>query len=445
MLSNTTDLLLQNDSTPICEVNVEGHNFILVAYVCFGLVLFGIPANILTICVLKSDAKRNTACYLMLVLATQDLILLIFYALYYIVPLLYDKHRWFSFCIKVIRKADSPILFLLVWFKFAEAYTIVSISFDRFIALRYPFKSARICTVSNAKRIQIVIVLVGLFIKLPILILDFCYHDESLPCDTCVPIFVNQPWYKMFSQVYIQIFDQIVTFIVPLLCLLFVNIYLIWKLQSVEMLKEFDNKSPQIHRVFPEISSEVQMENQFSSSKNNKHLKPLTPRLGRLDHYRQQNDSTGNDSYSVQLRRRWRSHQARNISAMLICVISVFIVCETPTALYFFYQLHEMIWKNEDEPKGAQSLYAIALFTAILNFGSNFLIYGLVGRRFRWLLRQTISRWTYMCLHCKRRKPARRQVQKRMLQTIRMRHNIDNERAKIPKSPSTLVENNVNI
>lgn len=441
MLSNITNYQLLNDSSSLkCESSLEEVEFILVAYVCFALVLFGIPANILTICVLKSDTKRNTARYLMIVLATQDFILLIFYGIYYIVPLLHDKHRWFSFCILIIKKGDTPILFFLSWFKLSEAYTIVSISIDRFVALRYPFKSARICTVSNAKRIQLGIAVVGLTIKLPILILDFCYHNENIPCDNCIPVFKDEPWYNMFSKIYIQIFDQIVTYVVPLICLLVINIYLIWKLQSVEMLRDFDNKSPQLHRVSPDISSEV-----CSPSANHNHLRPPTPRLWRLDHYRQNVDSSSNNSNTVQMRQRWRTHQARNISAMLICVISVFIVCETPTAVYIFFQLHEMIWKSEEKAQW-MSLYAIALLTAIMNFSSNFLIYGLVGRRFRWLLKQTISRWTYMCLHCKRRKPLRRQVQKRMLQTIRLRHNnIEYDRVKNPMTLSVVMENSGNI
>lgn len=441
MLNGTTDLLPLNDSmtTTYCKQGVQGFYFILVAYVCSGLVLFGLPANIITICVLNSDTKRNTARYLMLVLATQDLVLLIIYAIYYIVPLLYTRHRWFSFCIQIIWKADSPILFLLGWFKFSEAYTIVSISIDRFLALRYPFKSARICTVSNAKRVQIVIVLVGFFIKLPILILDFCYYDHVSQCDSCEPIFQDQPWYKMFWLVYGQLFDQIVTYLVPLLCLLFVNIYLIWKLQSVEILKGFESKLPQIHRASTEVSSEVNLGNRYCPPKYNKIRRRPTPRLGSLDHYRHQSDSNGNETQGVQLKQRWRIHQARNISAMLICVISVFIVCETPTALYFFYDLHVMIWIKQEERVPAESLYAIALFTANLNFASNFLIYGLVGRRFRWLLRQTISRWKYMCFHCKRRRPERRQVQKRMLHNMRMRHAIDDGRYKNPLSFNTVV------
>ncbi|VDD77185.1 unnamed protein product [Mesocestoides corti] len=426
MLPNLTDPQQINESHygDYCRQGLQGSNFILVVYVCSVVVLFGIPANILTICVLKSDTKRNTARYLMLVLATQDLLLLILYAVYYIVPLLYQRLEWFSYFIQIVWSADSPILFLLGWFKFAEAYTIVSISIDRFVALRYPFKSARICTVSNAKRSQALIALVGLVIKLPLLILDFCYYDWMKQCGSCEPIFRDRPWYKMFWLVYVQLIDQIVTFIIPLLCLLFVNVYLIWKLQSVEILKGFDDKMHHNPTIITDFSLDTHLQGtdqEYTSTKHEKYLKPATPRLGRLDHYRQQNSVTTNESQNQHQRQRRRTHQARNISAMLVCVISVFIICETPTALYFFRDLYSMIWVKEEDRVAMHSLYAIALFTAMLNFASNFLIYGLVGRRFRWLLKQNVSRWKYMCLHCERRRPVRRDLQKRMLQTIQLR------------------------
>ncbi len=425
LTNNATAISALNETleSVTCKQGLQGSNFILVAYVCSVIGLFGIPANILTICVLRSDPKRNTARYLMLILATQDLLLIFLYGIYYIVPLLYQRFGWFSFFIQIIWSADSPILFLLGWFKFAEAYTIVSISIDRFVALRYPFKSASICTVSNAKRAQLVIILVGLATKLPLLILDFCYYDWGNKCDSCEPVFRNQPWYNMFWLVYVQLIDQIVTFLIPLLCLVFVNVYLIWQLQSVKILKEVADKTVKASQPASDTSSDAQQ--RYNSSVINNHPKHPTPRLGRLDHYRQQSEAYTTESQNIQNRQRRRTHQVRNVSAMLVCVITVFIICETPTALYFFRDVHAMIGGLERDKGAMHTLYAIALLTAMLNFASNFLIYGLVGRRFRWLLKQTFSRWTYMCIHCRRRRPVHRGPQKRLLHPIRMRRNID--------------------
>lgn len=160
-----------NSTLPVvCKPGLDGSYFILVAYVCSLIGLLGIPANALTICVLKMDQKKSTTRYFMLVLATQDTLLIILYSIYYILPLLYGRFGWFSSSIQYLWSADAPILFLLSWFKFAEGYTIVSISIDRFVALRYPFKSASVCTVSNAKRSQMIIWTVGLATKLPNLI-----------------------------------------------------------------------------------------------------------------------------------------------------------------------------------------------------------------------------------------------------------------------------------
>lgn len=407
-----------------CKQGLQGSNFILVAYVCSIIGILGIPANILTICVLRSDTKRNTARYLMLILATQDLILILLYITYYILPLLYPKFGILSWFIQVIWSADSPILFLLGWFKLAEAYTIVSISLDRFVALRYPFKSASICTVSNAKRAQLVIVLFGLVEKLPLLVLDFCYYDWSNKCDSCEPYFRNQSWYNTFWLVYVQLFDQIVTFLIPLLCLVIVNVYLIWQLQSVKILRFVGEKVQNNIPSGPETSSDGPVNPRYTTHCHQ--TKPPPPRLGRLDHYRQQNDTSCTEAQNLQDRQRRRTHQVRNVSAMLVCVITVFIICETPTALYFFRDLHSMVGGGgERDKESMHSLYAIALLTAMLNFASNFLIYGLVGRRFRWLLKATFSGWIYRCAHCRRKPPLIHRGPEKftMLQAVRLRNN----------------------
>lgn len=403
-----------NSTLPVvCKPGLDGSYFILVAYVCSLIGLLGIPANALTICVLKMDQKKSTTRYFMLVLATQDTLLIILYSIYYILPLLYGRFGWFSSSIQYLWSADAPILFLLSWFKFAEGYTIVSISIDRFVALRYPFKSASVCTVSNAKRSQMIIWTVGLATKLPNLILDFCYYDWKKKCDACEPIFLSYPWYTWYRLIYVQLIDQIITFLIPLLSLLFVNVYLVWQLQNINTFKCTQVKPTKCQ------ASETSSETHTCSTRYVMGIR-APPRLGRLDHYQQCNNRVNESSLNAQSelnRQRRRNHQTRNTSAMLICVISVFIVCETPTALYFFRDLHSMIWIKEQERQPSLALYTIALFTAMLNFASNFLIYGLVGRRFRWLLRNLFFRWSYMCAHCER--PIRR-PQKR-LQPIRTR------------------------
>ncbi|VDK77774.1 unnamed protein product [Dibothriocephalus latus] len=320
-LSASVRLVNQTFDGKECSSSLRGPYFILVAYVCSFIGLFGIPANALTVCVLRADRKKNTARYLMLVLAAQDLSLIIIYMIYYIVPLLHQRFEAFPFIIQYIWFADSPILFLLGWFKFSEAYTIVLISIDRFVALRYPFKSASICTLSNARRAQVLIWVVGLASKLPNLILDFCYHDWYSQCDSCEPIFIKQPWYGTFRLVYVQIIDQIITFLIPLACLVLLNGYLIWQLRGVDKL-----------------------------------------------------------------------YAAENRCTMLVCVITMFIICETPTALYFFLEMYAKIRGVETIRETTLAVYAIALFTAMINFACNFVIYGLVGCRFRWILKQSVNR-----------------------------------------------------
>ncbi|VEL15614.1 unnamed protein product [Protopolystoma xenopodis] len=116
----------------------------------------------------------------------------------------------------------------------------------------------------------------------------------------------------------------------------------------------------------------------------------------------------------------------------MICVITLFILCETPTSIVFFSSVYRTIREqeaNDDILETAISeigqntsgdhlppirvienltpnefdkiLYSIALLTAFINFASNFIIYGLVGRRFRRLLHRKLSSWLAALQFCR--------------------------------------------
>ncbi|VEL27288.1 unnamed protein product, partial [Protopolystoma xenopodis] len=230
-------------SSGLCPIDDNPIAFFIQSYIDPAVALFGVPANILTIIVLRSDNCVSTTRYLMLSLAVEDLLLIVVYSLYYILPKQVEDQ--FRYLLKFI---DSPLQFLVNWVKFAETYTILLISIDRFLALNFPLRAAVTCRVSNARRGLAATWILGLLIKLPNLVLDYCRIGPNDPCMHCQPVFLNTTWYKAFYVGYVEIFDQIIAFLLPLFCLIVMNSCLIYQLRrmnriSLQMLGEVEKVS----------------------------------------------------------------------------------------------------------------------------------------------------------------------------------------------------------
>ncbi|CAH8583067.1 unnamed protein product [Schistosoma rodhaini] len=456
-----------NNSTTICHITnpyQSGIAGILITHVSISLAILGIPANLLTLIVLKRDStttttsgafiststtpppltisntitsitsNRNSINFILATLATEDILIILLYSLYYVAIHYYEKYTEQLFYLNIIKYADSPIYFLLSWIKVAEIYTILLLSLQRYIAIRWPLHSTYLCSLGRTKRILLGIILLSFLLKLPNLILGYRIliinkQYNRLINDYCIEyqleeIFIKQSWYRTFKIIYVQVLDQVMTFIIPLIILIILNIGLILRVKqaTIQRLRE-DSTGLMYNMNFNKRN--------FKTSRGSSTLSTTTT-TSYLQHNHYHHHQTQHHAHN------------RSVTLTLIGVISIFILCETPTTICFCYEFWELLTEitqsdqlsNENsnittvvpeslsssslsssttvmssstEPDFYYYAYPAALLCILIGCTSNFFIYMLIGLKFRRMcimylreLYQKIKRcFQLSCFYCK--------------------------------------------
>lgn len=307
----------------------------LLTNVSLVIVMIGIPANILAFVILKHSITGKTMRFLLMVLSLEDALLLLLYGVYYVMNHYTDFYGIAS--LSVIRYADSPLLFLLNWTKMTEIYTIVIVSIDRYISIKFPLHSGRLCTIENVKKALFVAMAVAFAIKLPNLIVGYKQAVlNNCSIYTTIEVFSDLSWFIAFNIIYINLLDQVLSFIVPLVIILVLNICLIKHIRDV-----------------------------YNGRRALSHLVTIV-------------GSTASNLQSQVIQ--------RNLTITLVAVITVFIMCETPTSMVFIITVYNIITDRREDESIMPNLYPFALLFMLLNCSINFVIYLLVGKNFRKML-----------------------------------------------------------
>lgn len=305
-------------------------NVQLVTNVSLIIVFIGIPANVLALIILKRGSIGKTTRFLLIILSVEDMLLLVFYSIYYVANHYTDFYNLSS--LSLIRHADSLLLFLLNWTKMAEIYTIVIVSVDRYIAIKFPLHATRLCSIGTVKRALFIIIVIAFCFKLPNLVIGYKLAVLN-NCSVYVTreVFSDLPWYDNFNIVYVNILDQVVSYIIPLVTILVLNICLIRHVRQ--------------------------------AYKTRRSLVNMVRNVGTISAQQSQANQ-------------------RSLTITLVAVITVFILCETPTSMVFVVDVYNII---ADKPNWTiiSAIYPFALVLMLINCSINFVIYMLAGKSFR--------------------------------------------------------------
>lgn len=80
-----------------------------------------------------------------------------------------------------------------------------------------------------------------------------------------------------------------------------------------------------------------------------------------------------------------------NATLVLIIVVVVFIICETPELILQSLSFIDRYTNDKLLSKGVMSMNIVSEVLMVLNSSTNFFIYCAFGRRFRWVMKQTFS------------------------------------------------------
>ncbi|KAM7542783.1 hypothetical protein Aperf_G00000012003 [Anoplocephala perfoliata] len=422
-----------------CVVSyVSGFLHILVTHVSLSIALLGIPANILALIVLNySVTNRSPTNFLLTALAAEDILIIIFYSAYYIAIHYYEAYdlEWLG----NLRYFDTPLFYLVNWTKMVEIYTVVFLSLERYVAIRWPLKASRLCSFGRTRRGLCVIIVLSGIVKLPNLIFDYRLLKWNTACRSyrLEPIFASAAWYPTFKLVYVQLLDQVCSFVIPLSLLIFLNFSLILRIrrfsnrhvhgqwsggngpcsdisannnicgsdtsQNTLNTITFKEKTSVKRSLTLKASFRLRRNPEEKTSHSKEHDSSVKEQLIRRPNtITKSAGSAGQTGGTLQ---RSMSSNSQSILLTLVGVVTIFIICETPTTVCFLFEMATLIYasytRNEDELKGVENsfilvtsnnlyyyAYPAALVLVLVGCASNFFIYMLIGRRFRRNCRQ---------------------------------------------------------
>ena len=297
-------------------------------YFTAALILFGIVGNILTLLVLRRESKSTTT-FLLKCLAVGDLI--------YLLESTVDVYSFINVVYFDSYGGHYPLLlpYTPVIQRFIStliAWITVLLTIERYYAVNYPLKAKIICSQKRITLMMIVITIIALAIHIPMFFeyKQFYVFDifnckyRWYPYQT--PLVLNTAYYIGLRIVAEGCFRMII----PLIALICLNYLLIRGLKKALKIRK-------------------------SSTINN---------------------SRKSENLSI------------NITTMVIAVVTIYIICQSPYLLYVVLD----ILRYQNPPINIMTRLQREYFIMGLNLGSllnaamNFVLYVLIGKRFRVLL-----------------------------------------------------------
>ena len=182
-------------------------------YVLPIIIILGTFGNFMSFAVMmRRTMKKSSTCFYITMIAVTDQMVLIFSGM----------HRWLTVLIKwdamVASPASCKILNFLIYFSFQlSAWLLVAMTIERFIAIQFPLKAAKYATVSRAKKVSLLLLIILIVIN------SHFFWTISIHGDYCSP---REDFYDFHDDIFPWI-DAALYSIVPFLVLLVFNILII--------------------------------------------------------------------------------------------------------------------------------------------------------------------------------------------------------------------------
>ncbi|KAI2802994.1 hypothetical protein BLOT_007117 [Blomia tropicalis] len=301
------------------------------------IMVIGTVGNVITIMIMTRRRMRSSTNWYLAALAIFDLIYLIF------TLILSWKHY----------PNAHDVDYYLYWYMFpfsmmiADASSNTSVwltatfTIERYIAVCHPIKGKVICTESRAKKIIFCVVLICVSVTIPT---PFEWVVVEVT-DTKTNQIRMEAKFSDFgeNETYRSIYYQLNVFLFVLLPLVLLVIFNTFLIRSVHQSNQMRTKMV------------MAKDSPYQPSKN---------------------DSTMASSPSS-------SRQETRITIMLIAVVILFILCQTPNACIMVYNTFPQSEHNPNEEYLLTGLSNIGNFLMALNAAGNFILYCLLSQKYR--------------------------------------------------------------
>ena len=254
-------------------------------------------------------------------------------------------YNWVMFIYPIIYPYVYP---LAIMFQFCTVWINLGMSTDRFIAINFPFKSLKFCTIQNAKRNLMVIFLISMLYSLP-RFFEYSVHLEKLSIGHNQTVTYAQ--YDLTKIGKSRLYRQVVYFwmyilmqsVVPLIILIILNTGLILSLKDSHryLIKFYDNNR----------------------------IKNRNLRLKR--------NGVQNSFMNRELK-------CKEITLMLIFLVVLFIILHSPSAICnCVYAYNYSSVSPQSSSFDLNKMCNVGNFFIITSSSTNFFTYILFNRRFR--------------------------------------------------------------
>ncbi|XP_064627862.1 G-protein coupled receptor 183-like [Lineus longissimus] len=301
--------------------------WIALNYLYYVATVIGLPGNIMSFLItMRSDNRRISTSVYMAALAVVDTMTFLTGDT---IAVVFESDPVRNFLGGNIGKFLEVIWYLEYSFAISSGFFLMEMSVDRLIVVRFPMAAGRICTTARAK-VTVFMTLVLIFGLNSNVLFVYKYNfDESTGVESVQPDVKGNPALEMFGSMFQLFFGTLIPFAV----IMFMNIWIIITV------KRASHKHKQM---------------------------------------------TGSSAPSDAKRKQETSHLTR----MLILVSSAYVVCSIPLRLYEMlfdlpalkeiWDFGQVVWFMRYKVG-----YIILADIWILNFGVNFYLYCIGGKKFR--------------------------------------------------------------
>ena len=313
-------------------------------YIMFILCTVGVIGNILAFLTFSSKIVRNTTTSLYLrALAIADICVL---------TTAVFRYKTYKLFLDESHELDSVFHFdayseiyiePLHWIALGcSSFITIVLSFERFVAVRFPLLVKRKCTTCTVFLCIFTVIIISVAITVPNYFSYKLVHFNFFGEDIAVATLTDMGKSSLYPCIYHNYLIPILWYIVPATLLTMMNILLIFLVQKSSRLR-------------------IGVPNTVNTN--------------------------------------------RKLTLMIICILSVYIICNLPKCIFMFYKIvNQMTDKNEctditnkinaPQSKAYLIIEIITELLNVLNSCFNFCVYCLVGTRFRTeLLRIILCRW----------------------------------------------------
>nr|ANO39057.1 GCR091 [Schmidtea mediterranea] len=344
----------------------------LLESVILGLIcVFGFIGNIISITVLimESHASQSPSIILRLLCVSDTLFLITYFfysSLRHVYPMtsyLVQYHDIYPYLVPYLWSLAMTIQMTVNWL-------VVLVTVERYCALKHPFIAKKFFTNGNLKLISILSIALAVVFNIPRFYewdvinfrIDPCFNYSVIRADNS-----HLRENAIYSILYRSVFYAVLVAIGPVACVLWLNVSLI------KLIKSAGN-----NLIIRNVSANTSISH---SSRQRNQVNGPTYQL-----FQPAASTSISTAYGQCIQEKNRS-----VNRLIILLVSVFIICEIPALIHQFLAVF-VTSTSHDSPM----IYTVSLSNALvtLKSSSNFLIYCLGGKKFRFTLRRLCRRST---------------------------------------------------